>query len=104
MIAWNNNNPDKVKESSTKWKSNNNDKVYKYHKEWKINNKDKYLAQKKVQNRIHRGVIEKPDYCQMCGRECFIHGHHADYSKPLDIIWICPKCHYNIHSNRAGQP
>ncbi len=25
-------------------------------------------------------------------------GHHEDYSKPLDVIFICPSCHAFIHN------
>jgi hypothetical protein len=34
--------------------------------------------------------------CSMCGAlkaEC----HHPDYTKPLEIIWLCRRCHKRIH-------
>ncbi len=40
-------------------------------------------------------LIKKP--CQECGQKDDIHGHHEDYSKPLDITWLCAKCHRIWH-------
>ena len=44
---------------------------------------------------IKRGkVIRKP--CEACGEEKS-EGHHEDYSKPLEVKWLCRKCHLNHH-------
>lgn len=34
--------------------------------------------------------------CAVCGNEK-VHGHHEDYEKPLDVIWLCPFHHAEIH-------
>lgn len=31
-----------------------------------------------------------------CGK-LKVEGHHEDYSKPLEVIWLCRKCHGLIH-------
>ena len=40
-------------------------------------------------------VEEMP--CVVCGATSHIHGHHEDYSKPLDVLWLCPKHHVGLH-------
>jgi len=34
--------------------------------------------------------------CESCGRED-AQMHHHDYDKPLDIKWLCRKCHWDEH-------
>jgi len=57
-------------------------------------------AMQRVHDAIRAGKIVKPAQCADCGsprplRE--LHGHHEDYSLPLVVIWVCPKCHGRRH-------
>ena len=40
-------------------------------------------------------VIKKP--CEVCGATDRVHGHHEDYTKPLEVNWLCPKHHMELH-------
>lgn len=46
-------------------------------------------------------VIPLP--CFMCGAES--EAHHPDYSRPLDVVWLCPAHHRQAHvlSNKLIQ-
>ncbi len=35
--------------------------------------------------------------CEVCGSVKRIHGHHPDYSRPLDVMWLCPRHHIAWH-------
>lgn len=37
-----------------------------------------------------------PEPCATCG-EPGKHRHHPDYSKPEAVVWLCHKCHQNLH-------
>ena len=54
-----------------------------------------------VRSAHHKGVLVRPTSCQRCGLperkgsdgRSLLHGHHHDYQKPLDVEWLCTKCH-----------
>ena len=45
-------------------------------------------------------IIRQP--CAICGSTDSIEGHHEDYSKPLDVIWLCREHHLEIHNGEKG--
>jgi hypothetical protein len=47
---------------------------------------------------IRIGMIEKPDKCSNCRKIKEIQGHHSDYSKPLEVVWVCTECHAKLHT------
>lgn len=55
-----------------------------------------------VGNAIRDGRLNKPHSCEVCGDSPKrIHGHHDDYSKPLIVRWLCPKCHKEWHDENG---
>jgi hypothetical protein len=52
------------------------------------------LAQVRVKYAVDHGKIHKPSHCSECKKPSrMIHGHHDDYRKPLEVVWLCPSCH-----------
>ena len=37
-----------------------------------------------------------PEPCETCGSEA-VEMHHDDYSRPLDVRWMCRGCHLEFH-------
>lgn len=72
----------------------NPEKYYKYINEkvknWRLNNPIKSKAHKVVFVELRAGRLKK-GIC-FCGNEK-VEAHHEDYTKPLDIIWLCKKHH-----------
>lgn len=57
-----------------------------------------FRARVLVGRAVDRGVLERPDHCPECGQsELGIHAHHEDYTKPLDVVWLCSECHGKRH-------
>jgi len=63
---------------------------------WRANNPEKYRAQNKLNNALRDNKITKPLVCDICGSGGIIHAHHTDYSRPLEVVWLCAKCHAQI--------
>lgn len=56
---------------------------------------ERYRANSAVANALRRGALQKlPCWC--CGEET-VEAHHPDYAAPLDVIWLCPAHHKEIH-------
>ena len=60
-------------------------------------NLHKHSAQQAVGRAIKEGKLVRPAKCQRCAREVFTEAHHSDYSKPLEVEWLCKSCHVNHH-------
>ena len=58
---------------------------------------EKYKCRTYFGNAVRDGRILRPDSCSACGGKCIPQGHHADYSKPLDVQWLCRSCHGKLH-------
>lgn len=70
----------------------------------RLRNKDKNAARTAVQNAMTAGILTKPNVCSKCNdlvESHLLHAHHEDYSKPLDVRWLCITCHQVCHTNNV---
>lgn len=72
-------------------------------KNWQLKNKEKVNAEQRLRDAVRYGKIIKPTKCTVCGKESRIVGHHYDYTKPLDVIWLCLKCHNHLHAKDTSR-
>ena len=55
---------------------------------------EKQSAREKLNYAVRAGKIKKPDCCSKCGVvPKKIEADHRDYSKPLEVTWLCTPCH-----------
>jgi hypothetical protein len=67
-------------------------------RKWSRNNRHKKRAQCAAGRAVRSGKIKKATICERCGAAPKrLQKHHPDYSKPLEIIWLCSKCHGIAH-------
>jgi hypothetical protein len=65
----------------------------------------KAKARTKLRRAVRAGKIVRPKECSSCGHsqdDCRIEGHHADYTRPLEVEWLCTKCHRARHPEWRG--
>lgn len=74
-------------------------KIKEYQRNRRSRETDKYHAHIAFGNAVRDGRIQRQP-CNVCGK-VKTEGHHPDYSKPLDVIWLCRKHHLELHNKKA---
>jgi len=62
---------------------------------WRSEDKRRQVAHNAVSRAIKKGLLVK-ESCKRCNEEKS-EAHHEDYDKPLDVVWLCSKCHKQRH-------
>ena len=71
-----------------------------YQRRYRKNNFLKYKAREQVASDIRSGNIKRQS-CKYCG-DPNTQAHHSDYNKPLDVTWVCFKCHREKFHNQEN--
>jgi len=108
------NNKETIRAKNKKYRERNKEKIKAYqlkhaytdkHKEsnriaskkYAEGNKSKKKAHWAVNNLIRKGGLIRASHCEKCEFSGDIHAHHDDYSKPLEVRWLCGACHREWH-------
>ena len=67
------------------------------HAEYAEENPEKRAAHLALGRAVRGGKIKKLP-CAFCRAEDNLEAHHHDYSKPLDVTWLCRPCHRRFHA------
>lgn len=70
-------------------------------KEWRQADRRRTKCHNALIRAVRSGFIKKMA-CVMCGSQKS-QAHHPDYDKPLDVMWLCPKCHRKEHDRMKTQ-
>jgi len=54
-------------------------------------------ARRMVGEAVASGRLVRPARCSRCGLLQRVEADHEDYSKPLDVQWLCHGCHMAAH-------
>lgn len=80
---------------SKKYRKENLEKYANYAKDYRKKHPETVTAHNAVRVGIERGEI-KTHPCEKCGED-IAEAHHDDYTKPLEIRWLCKTCHMEWH-------
>ena len=67
-------------------------------KRWGARHPERKKASTAVHRAIRDGKLIPWPVCAIpdcCGKP---HAHHPDYSRPLDVVWLCDKHHKEVHA------
>jgi hypothetical protein len=67
---------------------------------WQKRNREKTRAHDRVRYALKTGKLVKGP-CERANEHCRgkIHAHHDDYTKPLEVRWLCGHHHRAEHQN-----
>ena len=96
---WDESNREKRRELSRKSNKTEKRKIYskEYRRKLKEENPLQLKAKDAANNAIRAGKIIKKEICEKCNQKTSLHKHHNDYTKPLEIEWLCASCHRKRH-------
>lgn len=77
----------------------NSEQINEKRAEWRNHNRHKYSAHQKVAYALRKGKLVKFP-CEVCG-EVRVHAHHPDYSRPLEVMWLCSVHHKDWHQTHG---
>jgi hypothetical protein len=106
-------NPEKKAEWTNRWECNNRERVNEIHRNNNARNRDKisardkrdrkanprkHKARKALNHATEKGILIRPDRCTACKKKHgTIQGHHENYDKHLEVVWLCTLCHVARH-------
>ena len=91
---YNQQNKEGVLKKKKEWDKKNPKKVEKARKKHLVKNRYKRTAEKRASRNIK---IPKEQLCEVCKGRNATQRHHPDYSKVLEVIFVCGNCHRSIH-------
>jgi ribosomal protein S27AE len=71
-------------------------------KDYLVRNPEKKRARREAYLATLNGDLVRPTTCSRCGLLDDIQAHHDDYSRPLDVIWLCPRCHVTVGQEKKN--
>jgi hypothetical protein len=82
------------REYNRKWRAANGSGDYSAG--WIKRNPEKLAAHKAVRGALSHGELAIGP-CDQCGMTAAIVAHHFDYTKPLEVVWLCRIHHRQLH-------
>jgi hypothetical protein len=100
-LAWQSRNRERHNQHSKAYLSRNWGKKIESQRIYRANNKLKSAARRAVAYAIARGRLQRLP-CSKCGTTIRVQAHHHDYNLPLDVVWLCPLHHAEMHPQKVA--
>jgi hypothetical protein len=95
LKQWRTTNRRRINVYNNAWKKANPNKANATNARHRARHPEKYRARRALNYQLEIGTITRKP-CEICGAKA--QAHHEDYSKPLDVRWLCPKHHMKLHN------
>lgn len=92
--SWRASNPDRVRAARDNYDERNPGYRRRVIRDWRETHPERARAHNVLNRAVRSGRIMPSYECSTCGiTGVTIEGHHPDYSKPLEVEWLCRQCH-----------
>ena len=79
------------------WKGGVSRDHYRYTRRFRAKFPEKLSSQRAVRLALESGALVRPSECSSCRATCKPDAHHDDYAQPLNVRWLCKRCHRAHH-------
>ena len=97
VVSWREANPEKQRASARRWKQEHPEQAQAHSRKWTQRNRDRMRnalrANWLVKTEIRAGRMIRSTTCEVCGAAGLTEAAHSNYSRPLDVRWLCVTCH-----------
>lgn len=98
---WNEQHPEAAKQKQRRYRQAHPELVAQRTTYERHTHPERVKARKAVYYALKTRKILKPSMCQHCGETKPLQAHHKDYSRLLDVEWLCVRCHTLHHVRNA---
>lgn len=95
--SWRARHPEESRQKTKRWRDGHPDAVAARARRERLVNPDRVSARKAVHHAVKTGSLIRPGCCSACGQRCKPQAHHDDYTRKLDVRWLCARCHKLTH-------
>ena len=95
--------PQRCRESEKRYRERNQEQIRQRAAERLLRHPARVRAKSAVDAAKKNGTLTPSSECERCGHDFSAyprHAHHPDYTKPLDVEWLCALCHNRHHHGK----
>lgn len=93
--AWNDANREWLRAKDASYRKRFPDLVRESRQLWREASREKIVAHSELWTGLKTGAVQRTP-CHVCG-ETTVEGHHPDYSRGRDVVWLCRSHHMQLH-------
>jgi hypothetical protein len=94
--AWNDANRARKNAFNAAYRKRYPDRSKAENQNWRKNSPEKKAAHSSLEVAVKSGAVQRSP-CHICGAQV-AEGHHPDYSRPRDVVWLCRLHHMQLHA------
>ena len=94
--------PEANRVSCARWRAAHPEVVRAGVARWDAAHPEAHRARNTAARAVQAARLVYPDACERCDKSTHkLDKHHPDYARPLDVVFLCRRCHKKVHLELA---